>query len=85
VSEVTIRLARPASLTPELRAWIGNRMGACRAVLTRDRTAGRDRGGLLLRIEFDTGLEAAEEELAELVTDLRLLGLRPTVLGEPVA
>jgi hypothetical protein len=50
--EVLIRLERPALLTPELRAWLADRMDGGRAVL---------------------------------MTDLRLLGLRPALVSEQLA
>jgi hypothetical protein len=86
VSEIVIRLQRPALLTPELRAWLADRMTrrpARRAVLTRERTNGSDRGALLLRVEVqgesDDGIG---DEVADLMTDLRLLGLRPSLVSE---
>jgi hypothetical protein len=85
VAEVVIRLERPAMLTPELRAWISHRLGAGRAVLTRGRLNGSERGSLLLRVQMSSPAEAADEEVAELMTDLRLLGLRPTLVSEQVA
>jgi hypothetical protein len=86
MAEVLIRLQRPALLTPELRAWLGDRMDRGRAVLTRERTNGSDRGALLLRVEVqgesDDGMQ---EEITDLMTDLRLLGLRPALISEQLA
>ncbi|MBV8941188.1 MAG: hypothetical protein JO321_09240 [Solirubrobacterales bacterium] len=83
--EVLIRLERPASLTPELRAWIRQRLGSGRALLTRRRLNGSDPGALLLRVEVAPDARAGvQEEVADLMTDLRLLGLRPTLVSEPV-
>ena len=82
MEEVLIRLERP-SLTPELRAWIAH-LGAGRAVLTRGRVTGSDRSSLLLRVEMNPGTGGVDEEIAELMTDLRLLGLRPTLVSEMV-
>jgi hypothetical protein len=85
VAEVLIRLERPASLTPELRAWISQRLGAGRAVLTRGRVNGSDRALLLhVDLQAESG-EDVQDELSDLLTDLRLLGLRPTVVSEQVA
>jgi|GEM_PF-3327097 len=86
VAEVLILLERPASLTPELRAWINQRAGSGRAVLTRGRVNGSDRPSVMLRVEIESDSEdEAEDEVADLITDLRLLGLRPTlVTGQPV-
>ena len=79
--EVSIRLERPATVTPELRAWISHRLGLGRAVLTRTRL--EDGGStLLLRIRLDgASARAREEEVGDLLTDLRLLGLSPTLLA----
>jgi hypothetical protein len=83
MAEILIRLQRPALLTPELRAWLADRMDGGRAVLARERTNGSDRGGLLLRIEVPKEYdEAVENEVADLMTDLRLLGLRPALVSE---
>lgn len=86
MAEVLIRLERPALLTPELRAWLAHRMDRGRAVLTRERTNGSERGALLLRVEVhgesDDGMQ---DEVADLMTDLRLLGLRPALVSEQLA
>jgi len=86
MAEVTIRLERPALLTPELRAWLADRMTrhpAHRAVLTRERTNGSDRGALLLRVEVQgESNNGMQEEVTDLMTDLRLLGLRPALVSE---
>jgi hypothetical protein len=83
MSEVLIRLERPALLTPELRAWLADRMDGGRAVLARERTNGSHRGALLLRVELRDGLNGgASDEVTDLMTDLRLLGLRPALVSE---
>ena len=66
-------------MTPELRAWI-NHLGPGRAVLSRGAAVGPGRHPLLLRItpRSDSDDEI-REEIDDLLTDLRLLGLRPTV------
>jgi hypothetical protein len=82
MSEVVIRLERPASLTPELRAWINHRLGSGRAVLSRSRLNGSGPRDLLLRVELASKSDdAAHEEVTDLMTDLRLLGLRPAVVS----
>jgi hypothetical protein len=83
VAEAVILLEGGVSMTPELHAWISQRLGSGRAALTRTRLADSDRAAVLLRVEVDGSTEAAmQEEVADLVTDLRLLGLRPTLLSE---
>jgi hypothetical protein len=82
VTEIAIALDRPA-LTPEVRAWINNRPGKKRPVLARGRLA--DRGAVLLRIDVESASEAEQQDEVEaLLTDMRMLGLRPKLL-EPDA
>ncbi len=84
--EVLIRLERGASLTPELRAWLGDRLGSGRVVLSRSRLNGSGRAAVLLRMELpESSEDATQEGLTDLLTDLRLLGLRPTLLSEQPA
>jgi hypothetical protein len=79
--EVVIRLERPATLTPELRAWISHRFGPSRALLSRSRSEGPGESTLLLRVRIDAeSPRKLEEEIGDLLTDLRLLGLSPTLL-----
>ena len=83
VAEVLIRLQRPALLTPELRAWLADRMEGGRAMIARERANGSHRGGLLLHVEVPGGSDqAVQSEVADLMTDLRLLGLRPALVSE---
>jgi hypothetical protein len=84
MSEAVIRLERPALVTAELRAWINHRLGSGRAVLSRSRLNGSGPPTLLLRVELDSESdEAANDEVTDLMTDLRLLGLRPALVAEP--
>ena len=83
VTEIAIALDRPA-LTPEVRAWINNRPGKRRPVLARGRLA--DRGAVLLRVDVEAESEIEEQdEVESLLTDLRMLGLRPKLLDKDVA
>jgi hypothetical protein len=83
VAQVLIRLERPASLTPELRAWINHRLGLGRAVLMRSRLGSANRAAMLLRVDVQANShDGMDEEVADLLTDLRLLGLRPTLVTE---
>jgi hypothetical protein len=82
VAQVLIRLDRP-TLTPELRAWINHRLGLGRAVLTRSRLSSSDRSAMLLRLDVQAGPDdGIDDEVTDLLTDLRLLGLRPTLVFE---
>ena len=86
MAEVLIRLERPALLTSELRAWLADRMDGGRATLARERSNGSDRGALLLRVEVTHAPDDDEQgDVSDLMTDLRLLGLRPALVsGQPV-
>ena len=85
VPEVVIRLERPALLTPELRAWINHRLGSGRVALTRGRVVGSSRAAVLLRVEVQADSEdSTHADVEDLLTDLRLLGLHPTLLSEQV-
>jgi len=82
LTEIAIELDRPA-LTPEVRAWLSNRAGRSRPVLTRAHLAGLSRGVVLLRLDVDAPSEdALRDEVESLVTDLTMLGLRPKLLSE---
>jgi hypothetical protein len=83
VTEISIALDRPA-LTPEIRAWINNHPGKRRPVLTRAQHG--DRGAVLLRIDVQASSEAeVQQEVEALLTDLRMLGLRPKLLDRDAA
>ena len=79
MTEISIALGRPA-MTPEVRAWINHRAGDKRPILTRG--AGR---GSVLRIDVEGNSEAeVQDEVESLMTDLRMLGLHPTLLNTDV-
>jgi hypothetical protein len=85
VTEIAIALDRPA-LTPEVRAWINNHPGQKRPVLTRSPSDGLNRGAMLLRIDVDAASDAeVQDEVEALITDLRMLGLRPKLLTDDAA
>ncbi len=80
MSEVEIALGRPA-ITPEVRAWINNRPGPGRPVLTRGARSGQAHGAVILRVALQSDSPAElSDELDSLLTDLRMLGLRPTLI-----
>ena len=83
MTEVALALDRLA-LTPEVRAWINNRPGGRRPVVTRGRFS--ERGRVLLRVDVDDSSGAEMQEAVEaLLTDLRMLGLRPKLLDKDAA
>ena len=83
--EVLISYARPESLDkPELRSWLANQVKTLSAeavtFLSGQPTA-RDRDGL---VRFALGSDTArlaEDRIADLVTDMRMLGLRPETVA----
>ena len=84
MTEIAIALGHPA-ITPEVRAWLNHRSGGRRAVLTRGRESGLGHGAVLLRVDLESGSDAeVQQEVESLITDLRMLGLRPTLLTEEV-
>ena len=85
VTEIAIALDRPA-LTPEVRAWINNHPGKKRPVITRSHSDGLNRGAMLLRIDVAAASDAdVQDEVEALITDLRMLGLRPKLLTDDAA
>lgn len=80
MAEVVIRLQRPALMTAEVRMWLGQRVGEGQPMVALGRLERSDHGELLLRVEVaDQSVSAAEHDLADLMTDMRLLGLRPAL------
>jgi hypothetical protein len=68
----------------ELRTWLTERARACRPALARSGPDGSARQALVVRVEVQAdSIEAAEEQLTDLMMDMRLLGLRPTVVPAP--
>jgi hypothetical protein len=82
MAEVMIAVERPASMSEsELRRWIVERALHRRVPLA---LSGSDRsGGQALRLRAympEDSTASAEEELSELMLDMRLLGLRPAIV-----
>jgi hypothetical protein len=84
--EVLISYGRPDSLDePELRSWLAGQMQALLAeavtFLPRDGHTDPDRDGLVrFALEADAA-RSAEDRIADLVTDMRMLGLRPETVA----
>lgn len=73
-----ISFERSASMTEsEMRAWVTERGRVHRS----DRGLGGERGALLLCVDIEANSRAAEAQLTDLMMDMRLLGLRPTVVS----
>ena len=84
--EVLISYARPESLDePQLRSWLANQVQALSAeavtFLPPDEPTAHDRDGLVrFALDSDTA-RSAEDRIADLVTDMRMLGLRPETVA----
>jgi hypothetical protein len=82
VIEVLISYCRPAALDePELRAWLADQVQTLAAqpvtFLPPEPTMDHDRDGIV-RFALDAdAARSAEDRIAELVTDMRMLGLGP--------
>jgi len=83
VTEVLISFKRPASLSEtEVQNWISKQASGRQPELILSRRHLADGPVLLLRVALGTGSStAADEQLADLVMDMRLLGLRPRVVS----
>ncbi len=83
VIEVLISLTRPASMSDsEIQAWISKEATSRQPSLVLTRRQLSDGSGLLLRVAPGARSgTAANEQLADLMMDMRLLGLRPTVVS----
>jgi hypothetical protein len=68
----------------EMRAWISERAQPRSPAITLDVTDGADRDPQVLRVEVQgEWTETADDQLADLMMDMRLLGLRPTIMPAP--
>ena len=83
MTEVLIAFRRPPSLSAsELREWVRDLRTEGGGALAVSEPEGASADELRLRVEIDDRAgKAAGEELADLMTDMRLLGLRPAVLS----
>jgi hypothetical protein len=83
VTEVLISFKRPVSMSEsEIRAWISKQATSRQPALTLTRRHLADGPVLLLHVAPGAGsATAANEQLADLMMDMRLLGLCPTVVS----
>lgn len=83
VSEVLISLRLPASMTEsEMRSWITAQAQSYKPALVLSGEDGMG-AGLLLHIDVPADPTAsAPEQLIDLMTDMRLLGLRPAIVPD---
>jgi hypothetical protein len=81
MDEVLISFSRPVSLgESEMRAWIAERSRHLGPSLSLGRADHTRQHTLRVRMHMDGG-ESAEEQLTDLMLDMRLLGLRPAVVA----
>jgi hypothetical protein len=82
VVELLVTFARHSSISEtEMRGWVSDRARAGPPAITLDESDRGESDPLLLRVEVqEGGTEAVEDQLAEPLMDMRLLGLRPTVV-----
>jgi hypothetical protein len=83
VAEVLISFHRPASMSKsEMRAWVSERARVGQPAVALGAASGAESDPLVLRVEVrEDRMEAAEEQLADLMMDMRLLGLRPAIVS----
>jgi hypothetical protein len=83
VIEVLISLNRPASMSDsDLQAWISQQATGHEPAPVLSRRHPSDGPALLLRVALGAASAGgADERLADLMMDMRLLGLRPTIVS----
>jgi hypothetical protein len=86
VGEVMISFERPASMTEsEMRAWVTERGRVRRSERCSGADGGASREALLLCVDVQADSKTAEEQLTDLMMDMRLLGLRPNVVSGEIS
>jgi len=80
--EVLISVTRPASMSEsEMRGWVSGRSQGGGCALSLSSRGGMGNHALLLRANVRAGTGGtAEHQLTELMLDMRLLGMRPTIV-----
>jgi hypothetical protein len=83
MAEVVIAFRRPPSMsTSEMRAWVIDRALVRQRALALSVPEASWGQGFRLRVEIDdSAADTAEEELSELMMDMRLLGFQPAVVS----
>ena len=84
MAEVLISFERPPSMSrPEMTGWITGRAEACSPAITLRVTDLAEEDPQVLRVEARDWTQAAQDELADLMMEMRLLGLRPRMMSVP--
>ncbi len=83
MAEVVIAFHRPGSMSAsEMRAWVIDRALVRQRALVLSIPEPALGEGMRLRVEIDdSAADAADEELSDLMMDMRLLGFRPAVVA----
>jgi hypothetical protein len=81
MAQILISFQRPDSMSDsQMRAWISERARAHQPVLALGNDVREHGDGMLMRVDLQAESEAAEGQLTDLLLDMRLLGLRPSVV-----
>ena len=82
MAEVVIAFWQPPQMSAsQMAEWVSDMTLTPQRALAVSAPEGSASDGLRLRVQIDDdAVEAGVEELADLMTDMRLLGLRPAVL-----
>jgi hypothetical protein len=83
MAEIVIAFIRPASMTAsEMRAWVIDRALVRPSALTVSVPEASVGQGFRLRVQTDDeAAQTAEDQLSELMLDMRLLGFHPAVVS----
>jgi hypothetical protein len=85
VTAVLITFERPASMSrSEMSGWISERAQPRSNAISLGVTDSTEKDPQVLRVEVrGNWTQAAEDQLADLMMDMRLLGLRPEIVSTP--
>jgi hypothetical protein len=84
MAEVLIGFRRPESMSEAaMRSWMESRVAARRPVIALGASNDAEPDGVLRMTVTGHEDGAAEDQIADLMLDMRLLGLRPTVVSGP--
>jgi hypothetical protein len=83
IVEVRISFQRPDSLSEnDMRTWINQRLASGRPAIALGQRDGTENHGLLTAT-VPSRSRASDDQIADLIMDMHLLGLRPSVVSDP--
>lgn len=86
IVELLIGFTRPESMSDsQMRSWINDRARTGRPALTVGRAGAAEAHELLWVTAASDAVSSAEDQVSDLLLDMRLLGLRPTIMAHPGA